>query len=362
MTDANTYLFLHQLAQKSNKLIFCFDAATGSFLYLNSSFETTWSLTSQQIQARPGQLLDSVHPEDLDFLEREFERLLSGETIDEVDFRILLPNQIEKCLHLSAVLLPGDGQQQLVAGIAEDVTSQRDNIRNLQKFAAKKNSILEILAHDLAGPLASIQSLSGSLSESFKGKAKEEDAHMAQLIYKTSVRSIQMIRDFVKQEFLESSNAGMMKVRLNLAEKIQEVVEQYQEGERNIKKYFSYSCASPQVYISLDQNKFMQVINNLISNSIKFSKDDAHIDITLSEQEDRVLVEVKDDGIGIPEEYHEELFDKFTRARRNGLKGEPSVGLGMSLIKTIVEWHGGRIWFTSQENAGTTFFIELPKE
>ena len=92
----------------------------------------------------------------------------------------------------------------------------------------------------------------------------------------------------------------------------------------------------------------MQVINNLISNSIKFTPDGGEITVSLEEKENTVLITVADTGIGIPEKYHDTLFDKFTRARRPGIKGEPSVGLGMSIIKTIVEWHQGTIWFESQ--------------
>jgi two-component system sensor histidine kinase VicK len=71
---------------------------------------------------------------------------------------------------------------------------------------------------------------------------------------------------------------------------------------------------------------------------------------------------VADTGIGVPAELQPVLFDKFSKARRPGLRGEESTGLGMSIIKTLVTWHGGKIWFSSEENKGTTFYIELPKE
>jgi two-component system sensor histidine kinase VicK len=111
----------------------------------------------------------------------------------------------------------------------------------------------------------------------------------------------------------------------------------------------------------LDDNKFMQVINNLISNAIKFTPDGGEITVALEEKEESVLIKVADTGIGFLEKYHATLFEKFTQTRRTGIKGEPSVGLGMSIVKTIVEWHQGKIWFESQEDKGTTFYIELPK-
>ena len=138
-------------------------------------------------------------------------------------------------------------------------------------------------------------------------------------------------------------------------------MEEYQTTQQLTGKTFHFLPGSDKLYLELDDFKFMQVSNNLISNAIKFTPDGGEITVALEEKEDRVLIRVADTGIGIPEKFHATLFDKFTRARRTGIKGEPSVGLGMSIIKTIVEWHQGKIWFESRENKGTTFFIEVPK-
>ncbi len=116
------------------------------------------------------------------------------------------------------------------------------------------------------------------------------------------------------------------------------------------------------IYVPIDEYKFIQVINNLISNAIKFTPDGGVITVRIKPEKETVQISVSDTGVGIPEHLQEGLFEKFTKARRPGLKGEPSVGLGMSIIKTIVEWHGGKIWFESKENKGTTFHIELPME
>jgi two-component system sensor histidine kinase VicK len=126
---------------------------------------------------------------------------------------------------------------------------------------------------------------------------------------------------------------------------------------------FELFSSDPSIYVEIDEVKFIQVITNLISNAIKFTQDDGRITVRVEDKEDSgtLLITVEDNGIGIPKKYHASLFDKFTKARRPGLRHEPSVGLGMSIIKTIVEWHKGRIWFESEENKGTTFYIEIPK-
>ncbi len=111
----------------------------------------------------------------------------------------------------------------------------------------------------------------------------------------------------------------------------------------------------------MDESKFVQIVNNLVSNALKFTRDQGVISLNVMDQGATVLFAFKDDGIGIPEKHHATLFEKFTDARRPGLNGEPTVGLGLSIVKTIVDWHQGRIWVNSKENDGTCFYVEIPK-
>jgi len=102
------------------------------------------------------------------------------------------------------------------------------------------------------------------------------------------------------------------------------------------------------------------VISNLITNAIKFSPAGAVINIRMYQQQNSVQIEVQDHGIGIPDKLKDKVFDMFSEARRPGTEGEQTSGLGMAISKEIVEAHGGKIWFESQEVTGTTFFISLP--
>ena len=138
-------------------------------------------------------------------------------------------------------------------------------------------------------------------------------------------------------------------------------MEEYKPHQGDLRLKFSCRANREMIYADVDEDKFLQVINNLIGNSMKFTPDGGTISINIEEKEQSVLIAVADTGVGIPERFHATLFDKFSEARRTGLKGEPSTGLGMSIIKTIVEWHEGRIWFESEENKGTTFYIEIPR-
>ena len=148
--------------------------------------------------------------------------------------------------------------------------------------------------------------------------------------------------------------------RVNIVEKVRQIIEQFQASEKKLRKSFHLLSFSKSLFVTVDETKFMQAINNLLSNALKFTRDDGSIMVHIEDKRETFLIKVQDNGIGIPADMQPFLFDKFTKARRPGIKGEPSIGLGMSIIKTIVEWHKGRIWFESTEGKGSTFFIEVP--
>lgn len=362
MDENSNFEVFKQLIRRTSKVLFSFDVDSGDITFLNNSFSQVWRRTRESTIADPTIILDTVHPDDREYMVKEYQELLKGILKHEIEFRIVLPDNSVRWLLLSPQLITNGQGKRFIAGLSEDITTQKDRIRSIEKFAAKKDSVLEILSHDLAGPLANVQALTDLLTESLKGTENAEAKNIIRIIRESTSRSIRLIRDFIQQEFLESSSSGMVKRRVNLVEEISHIIEQYKEGEDHIQKQIEFTYSGERFYAYIDENKFMQVINNLFSNAIKFTRDGGIIAINLSEQDDRLLITVKDNGIGIPKRYQDELFDKFTKARREGLRGEPSTGLGMSIIKTIVEWHNGRIWFESEEGVGTTFYIELPKE
>lgn len=179
------------------------------------------------------------------------------------------------------------------------------------------------------------------------------------LIEQISKKSVLMIQEFVKKEFVESVGVALVKKRTNLTPIFISTAEEYQQKENELGKAFRLNISDEQIFVEIDESKFFQAVNNLIFNAIKFTTDGGTITLSLQGQGETVLISVADNGIGIPKKYHEYLFERYNEARRVGLKGEPSVGLGMSIIKTIVDWHNGKVWFESEENKGSTFYIEI---
>ncbi len=361
LPSPTTLSLLHELTQRQEQVVFVYQVSPHKFDYLNPVFETMWARTRTSILKNPALLLRTIHPEDLPYLTECYEEIFEDKK-KQVEFRIFLPGKQERRLRLKAFLVEYTQGEAVIVGMGEDVTDQKAYQDNLQKFSIKKNSILEILAHDLAGPLGTIQGLSAQLAKDTEVYQNSRITQLIEMIHRTSSSGVHLIRDFIKQEFLESAQVRLLKSRVDLAEKLHLQIELYQQSQLQLAKTFILETSAPTIFVAIDEDKLLQAVNNLISNAIKFTPDEGHIRVSLQEKDQTVLLTVADNGIGIPLSMQAGLFEKFTRARRPGIRGEESVGLGMSIIKTIVEWHGGRIWFESKENEGSTFFVEIPKE
>ena len=357
MTNKATLLL--PFLECDQRIYYAFSLTHKRFEYLSPFFDSFFGLDQNQI--RPDQLFAMIHPDDRTFLRASYLQLKPGRLKRDLEFRITLPDKKEYTLRFHMLLEESEISGRMLTGYAEDITAFKLHNQTAKDLTNKKNAILNILSHDLTGPLGSIQHFTYVLNKKTKSLNDAQLETIISSIEKISKRSIQMIQEFIKMEFIESVGVDLIKERVNLVETLQPFLSEYQTSPNRIKKTFLFEPTTPHIYVEIDQNKFMQVINNLISNAIKFTHDGGTILLRVHEKNDKVLITITDDGIGIPEKFHPTLFEKFSNARRTGLKGEPSVGLGMSIIKTIVEWHRGKIWFESEENVGTTFYIEIDR-
>lgn len=351
---------LQRLPELTEEVFFAFHLQINKMLYLNEAFERIWNVSRESIGSNLTLLFETVHPDDRAHVTSSFFNLKEDKQKQTIEFRILQPHGGIKWLKVDAYL-SDKSDNKIVVGTGSDITGYKDYIETLHKFSNKKNSILQILSHDLLGPLGNIQMSALMLSKYPEIAEKADIMELIDLVGKNSKRSVTMIRDLINREFLESSETTLVKQRVDIVLKIQEIIEQYKDPNAVARQTVDFETPLNSLYVSIDVSKFIQVINNLLLNAQKFTPDGGHIVVSLEDKQKTIVIKVQDNGIGIPEEMKPFIFDKFTKARRMGIKGEPTTGLGMSIIKTIVEWHDGRIWFESTEGKGTTFYVEIPK-
>jgi two-component system, OmpR family, sensor kinase len=221
-----------------------------------------------------------------------------------------------------------------------------------------KNQFLGMAAHDLRNPLQGILSCSEFLIEEAAGKLDPGQANFLSLIRDQSRYMANLVDDMLDVSAIES---GMLQLDLQPVDLVR-LVQTNLVRNRLIatRKGITIDLqADPVPTISLDSAKIEQVLDNLLTNAIKFSPPGAHVQMVISILGKDVLISVQDQGTGISHEQMSRLFQPFQRGKK-GTQGEKSTGLGLIIVKRIVEGHGGRIEARSQPGKGSTFTLYLP--
>jgi two-component system sensor histidine kinase VicK len=226
----------------------------------------------------------------------------------------------------------------------------------IEKASAFKNEVLGMVAHDLRNPIAAIESITLLMEMDELDDDTRENTGMIKV---SCHKALAIINDLL--EVARNDNSDTMTYTLvNMKEFLQETLHVWQHLTE-FKNELVLVAPDKPIHAQVNQEKFQRVMDNLISNAAKFSKERDRIEICLSQQNEQVYIEVKDQGMGIPPALLPQVFERFSKAGRQGLKGEKSTGLGLSISRQIVEKHHGRIEVRSQEGVGSTFTIRLPQ-
>ncbi|MES2689314.1 MAG: HAMP domain-containing sensor histidine kinase [Bacteroidota bacterium] len=246
-------------------------------------------------------------------------------------------------------------------GLVKNIILVSHNISDLKNINVKlqqhndtKDSILGIVAHDLRNPIAAIL----GVVEMAKGN---EDVlkHKLSIIESSGNTALSIISDLLDISELGKETYLLDTEIVSLNEYIRSLISVNRVLADSKQIGLEFDSHESEIFAKINRDKFSRVLNNLLTNAIKFSHPQHKVIISISLRRKKVLIKVKDEGIGIPAHMREYIFDKFTRAGRRGTAGERSIGLGMSIVKQIVLLHKGKIWIESREEKGTTVCIEL---
>lgn len=301
-------------------------------------------------------LLKLVFEDDRDLIIQTYRELAEGLPVGMQRIRIYSGDKLVWLSVTPMLLLNGD--EKLLLASIKVITAEVENLETFLKFANKKNSILQMLSHDLRGPLTVARSLTKILdNDNIPSSSLEKINAISEII----AQSIDLIEDLVDKELLDTVEAPLVKKRVNITKKLAEYIEQCKRSEEITERKFTFVSSDDHIPLRLDEAKFMQVVNNLITNALKFTHVNGTISVEVIDQMEAVQITFKDDGVGIPKDLLPFVFDRYTIAKREGLNGEPTTGLGLFIVKEIITWHGATIQCQSNEGSGTAFVMNFPK-
>jgi len=250
--------------------------------------------------------------------------------------------------------------EKVILVVFDDVTEIEDQKRKLEDLNRTKNSLLGMAAHDLRNPIAVIKEASNMLIDTKLKLPAEDRVELLHLCKRMSDFMLNLVDELLDVAKIEAGNLKLEKTENNYGKFVSGVLELNQIFARKKKIDLNFKYEAENIDLLFDKNKIEQVLNNLISNAIKYSFPETKISVHLKKEKDFVLTEVIDEGQGIPEEELHKLFNMFQKTSVRTTAGEKSTGLGIAISKKIVEAHGGTIGALSQVGKGSVFFFRLP--
>lgn len=243
-----------------------------------------------------------------------------------------------------------------------DVEAQKETIEKqsaeLEKLVDEKDNIIGILAHDLRNPLNNI----GILVKMLKDETNEDEKkNLLEMIGRASSNAQVLVKDVLEMAALEQEGELIKLQAVPVMTMIYEVMESLQTAadSKDIRVNFNNNTES--VTVLADPTYFRQVMENLISNAVKFSPAGKNVDVSVIDNENHIQIRVKDNGLGVPTNEEHKLFKKFSRLSPQPTAGESSSGLGLSLVKRYMELMNGSVEYVRPEDKGSIFVVEFLK-
>ncbi|MBU2514300.1 PAS domain S-box protein [bacterium] len=261
-----------------------------------------------------------------------------------------------------------DSNEQLIEYqcVGRDITEriQMENqlleAKNLAEEANQaKSDFIADISHEIRTPMHAILGYTKLGISKIDKLSRETIAKYFAEIQSSGKRMIMLVTDLLDLSKLQTGRTTYVFEMYSLSETIKEIIGEFQAlvAEKNITLQFINTNLID--HLMMDRGKIHQVLTNLLSNSIKFSNQDDTIKIQLENREDQFQVSIRDQGMGIPEDELEVIFDKFTQSSKTrSVSG--GTGLGLSISKQIIIDHGGKIWAENNETGGATFHFVLP--
>jgi signal transduction histidine kinase len=241
-----------------------------------------------------------------------------------------------------------------MVGVVIDITNSKRTEEALQLAIRSRSDLLAVVSHDLRSPLSTIQLGVEALTRDVEAAASRKLLE----VIRRSVERMSRLNDDLLQ--VASIEAGMFTIEANRVEVlavVEEVLQAFQPlaNSKSLRIEQQVPCDTPPIHA--DRQRIVQALSNLIGNAIKFSPEGRSIRVSSWYEADSVLFAVSDNGPGIREDQVPLLFDRYWKGTTSGKQG---AGLGLFIVKGIVEAHGGRIWVESEVGVGSTFYFTIP--
>jgi len=240
--------------------------------------------------------------------------------------------------------------------IANALIGGSEKVRELDEM---KSQFLSDVSHELKTPLASIKGYAKNLLDGVVGELNEKQMHDIERISQNCDRLIRLINDLLSLTRIEAGKMDFRPSEVRISTIINDIVSEFMPVTRKKEIMLITDCPQ-EISIMADEDKLRQIIVNLVDNAIKFTGKQGKIAIRAYYCEDSIQISVKDTGIGIAPDRMDRVFDRYQQLQQTG-NGSVGIGIGLDIVKSLVEIHGGEITVKSSPGVGSCFIVSIPK-
>ncbi len=270
-------------------------------------------------------------------------------------------------LETSFVVKDRNGSVKCFRGILRDITKYKntlDELKNsenkLKKLNASKDKFFSIIAHDLRSPFASLIGLSELLVEDINELKKDDIVNFAEMINEAANELLTLLENLLQWSRVQADRVKNEPVNFSINEIVTDKIKLLEKNARN-KNISILNEVNPHSIVFADINMLNSVIQNLISNAIKFTNSGGQVVISSWERNGNLELKVKDNGIGMSKDIRDKLFAADSFITTKGTASEPGTGLGLKLCKELIEKNKGAIKIKSEPGEGSEFIISIPQ-
>ncbi len=255
----------------------------------------------------------------------------------------------------AAPVLEPSGETLGAVAVLRDITA-------LKKLEIAKSMFVSMVAHELKSPLATIESSLNIVLTGIAGEDPERDRQMMQraLLRATTLRTL--VSDLLNLTAIETGNFSLKRQHADLCSIVRETVDAYTDkaAEKNVTLHLECQDASPIDPILADPNAVRSIVTNLVDNAVKYTPEGGQVNVRVDGNGLYARVVVKDSGIGMSAAERDRIFDEFYRVKNDYTAHVPGTGLGLTLVRRLVDMHQGRIDVDSAPGKGSAFAVSLP--
>ncbi|WP_430534487.1 cell wall metabolism sensor histidine kinase WalK [Listeria rocourtiae] len=243
-------------------------------------------------------------------------------------------------------------------GFVNGIIAVLHDITDQEKVDQERRDFVSNVSHELRTPLTSMHSYLEALSD---GAWRDEEIapRFLEVTQSETERMIRLVNDLLKLSRMDSGRTNLDKNFVNFNDFFNHIIDRFEMMKKDSITFKRHFTRDP-VIIEIDEDKIMQVMDNIISNANKYSPDGGRITFFLRKREDEIQVSISDEGIGIPEEDLTKVFDRFFRVDKARSREMGGTGLGLAIARDVITAHGGEIWAERNRGKGTTISFTLP--